>query len=86
MDLTHLPEPRANRKTVLKLSVSGQLVHYHRKVPRGYAPPTLGSVSVEAIQGTSEIFIFADINGEVSQLVRMADLEPSMAPSRNFLS
>ena len=33
------------------------------EVPGGDAPPAFGSVSVEIIQETSEIFIFADING-----------------------
>ena len=47
----------------------GQLVQNLGKVPAGDAPPTLGSVSVETIQETGEILIFADINGEVSQLV-----------------
>ena len=46
-----------------------QLVQYQGKIPGGDTPPTLGSVSVEAIQETGEILIFADINGEVSQLV-----------------
>ena len=39
------------------------------KVPGGDALPTLWSVSVEAIQETSEIQIFADINGQITQFV-----------------
>ena len=42
-------------------------MQYQGKVPRGDAPPTFGSVFVETIQETSEIFICADINGEISQ-------------------
>ena len=33
------------------------------KVPGGYTPPALGPVSMETIQETGEILIFADING-----------------------
>ena len=39
------------------------------KVPGGYTPPALGPVSMETIQETGEILIFADINGRVAQLV-----------------
>ena len=35
----------------------------------GYTSPALGPVSMETIQETSEILIFADINGGVAQLV-----------------
>ena len=45
------------------------LVQYQGKVPGENAPLIFGSVSVETIQETGEILIFADINGEVSQLV-----------------
>ena len=34
-----------------------------------YSPPALGPVSMETIQETGEILIFADINGGVAQLV-----------------
>ena len=47
-----------------------QLVQYQGKVPGWYAPPTLGSVSMESIQDVGEILIFADINDGISQLVR----------------
>ena len=40
-----------------------QLVQDQGEVPRGDSPPTFGSVSVETIQETSEIFILGDING-----------------------
>ena len=40
-----------------------QLVQHQGEVPGGAAPLTLGSVSVETIQETNEIFIFTDING-----------------------
>ena len=46
-----------------------ELVQHQRKVPGGDAPPTLGSVSLETIQETSEILIFTDIHGRISQFV-----------------
>ena len=46
-----------------------ELVKHQTKVLGGDAPLTLGSVSVEAIQENSEILIFADINGRISQYV-----------------
>ena len=42
-----------------------QLVKNQGGVPGGDAPPTFGSVSVEAIQETGEVFIFADINERI---------------------
>ena len=39
------------------------------EVPRGYAPPAFGSVSVETIQETSEIFVLADVEGGISQFI-----------------
>ena len=42
---------------------------YQRKVLGGDAPPALGSVSMETVQETSEIFILADINGGIAQFV-----------------
>ena len=51
-----------------------KLVQHQGKVPRGDAPLTLGSVSVETIQEMSAIVIVADINGQISQFVSMADL------------
>ena len=78
ISLLCLPEPRANKKTVLKVFQGGlfhgfkgslcQLVH-QKKAPGGDAPSALGSVSVEAIQETGKILIFTDINEEVTQLV-----------------
>ena len=43
-----------------------QLVHHQGEVRGGYAPPTLRSVSVEIIQETSEILIFADIDRRIN--------------------
>ena len=43
-----------------------ELVKHQGKVPGGDAPPTLGSVSMETVQETSEIFIIADINGAIA--------------------
>ena len=40
-----------------------QLVQDQGEVPEGDFPPAFGSVSVETIKETSEIFIFADVNG-----------------------
>ena len=69
------------RKTVLKVKYFNkasfkrfkgslcELWKHQGKVPGGDAPPTLESVSVEAIQETSEIIIFAVINGGISQFV-----------------
>ena len=39
------------------------------EVPGGDFPLAFVSVSVETIQETSEIFIFADVNGRVSQFI-----------------
>ena len=46
-----------------------ELVKHQGKVPGGDAPPALGSVSMETVQETSEIFILADINGGIAQFV-----------------
>ena len=46
-----------------------QLVQKQGEIPGGDAPPTFGPVSVETIQETSEILIFADIYGCISQLI-----------------
>ena len=43
-----------------------QLAQHQEEVPGGDPPPSFGSVSVEAIQETSEILIFDDIDGGVS--------------------
>ena len=86
MDLTlRLPEPKANRKTVLivkcfrEASLRGSkrnLVSWCRTRERFQEgmPSSLGSVSVETIQEISEIFIVADINGQIPQLLTMAGL------------
>ena len=42
-----------------------QLVQHQGEITGGNAPPSFGSVSVETIQETSEILIFADINGRI---------------------
>ena len=39
------------------------------EVPDGDSPPAFGSVSVETIQETSEIFIPTDIDGRISQSI-----------------
>ena len=46
-----------------------ELVMHQGKVPGGDAPPALGSVSMESVHETSEIFILADINGGIAQFV-----------------
>ena len=86
MDLTlRLPEPKANRKTVLivkcfrEASLRGSKrtlsagVEPGKRSKRG-CPSSLGSVSVETIQEISEIFIVADINGQIPKLLTMAGL------------
>ena len=40
-----------------------QLVQHQGEVPGGDSPLSFGSVSMEIVQETSEIFILADING-----------------------
>ena len=44
-------------------------MQHQGKIPRGDTPTTLGPVSVETIQETSEILIFADIDGQIPQFV-----------------
>ena len=39
------------------------------EVPGGNSPPGFGSVSVETIQETSEIFILTDIDWQISQFI-----------------
>ena len=51
-----------------------QVVKHQGQVPGGDAPLTFRSVSMESIQEMSEIFIFADIMGELPSLSTMADL------------
>ena len=46
-----------------------QLVQHQEEVPGGNFPSSFGSVSVETIQEMSEIFIFAYVNGSVSQFI-----------------
>ena len=74
ISLLRLPEPRANRKTVLKVKCfteasfkgsKGAFVSWERD-----APPALGSASMETVPETGEILIFANINGGVAQLGR----------------
>ena len=83
--LLPLPEPKAKRKTVLKVNCfkeaslrgSKAFVSWcntrERFLERIPLRP-LGFVSVKAIQESSEIFIFADINGRISQFVCNVDL------------
>ena len=86
MDLTlRLPELKANRKTVLivkcfrETSLGVQKGNLSAGVEPGKGskrgcPSSLGSVSVETIQEISEIFIAADINGQIPKLLTMAGL------------
>ena len=80
ISLLRLSEPRANKKIVLKVKCFREPLSGIQREPlsagavpgkgsRRDAPPTLESVSVETIQEMGEILIFADINGEDSQLV-----------------
>ena len=72
-----LPDPKAKRKTVICFKEASLLVQMEPllagartgEVPGGDFPQAFESVSVETIQETSEIFIFADIYGRVSQFI-----------------
>ena len=74
ISLLRLPDPKAKKKTVLKVKCFKEASFIVHKEPlsagaepgrgsRGDSPLTFGPVSVKIIQETSEIFIFADING-----------------------
>ena len=43
------------------------MVKHQGKVLRGYAPATLRSVSMKTIQEMIEIFLFVEINGQISE-------------------
>ena len=72
MDLLRLSDPRAKRKTVLKvkcfkkaslIGMNGAFVSWcniQGEVPGGDACLTLWSISMETVQETSEILILAD--------------------------
>ena len=78
-------KPRVQRETAMKVKCFKEAFNWFKmnlvswcknqgEVPgRGY-PPAFGSVSVEAIQETSEIFILTNIDGQISRLSAMADL------------
>ena len=51
-----------------------EVVKQQGKVPGGDAPLTLGSISVLAIEETSEIIILLTLMGQFSNLSTMADL------------
>ena len=85
ISLLRLPEPRAKRKTALKVKYFKEAFNWFKmnlvswcknqgEVPGGDSPPAFGSVSVEAIQETNEIFILTNIDGQISRLSAMADL------------
>ena len=72
ISLVCLPEPKAKRKTVLKVrsfkeaSLRGckrAFVSWCRTRERFQDKMPLGSVSTETIQDSNEIFVLADING-----------------------
>ena len=46
-----------------------QLVQHQGEVSGGDAPPRFGSVSMETVQETSEILIFAETYGRISQFI-----------------
>ena len=85
ISLLRLPEPRAKRETALKVKCFKEALIGSKwtlsagaknqgEVPGGGSPPAFGSVSVETIQETSEIFILTNIDGQISRLSAMADL------------
>ena len=70
----------AKRKTALKVMCFKEAFNWFKmnlvswcknqeEVPGGDSPPAFGSVSVEAIQETSEIFILTDIDGQIFQTI-----------------
>ena len=76
ISLLRLPEPRAKRKTALKVKCFKEAFNWFKlnlvswcknqgEAPGGGSPPAFGSVSVEAIQETSEIFILTNIDGQI---------------------
>ena len=76
ISLLRLPELRAKRKTDLKVKCFKEAFNWFKmnlvswcknqgEVPGGGSPPAFGSVSVEAIQETSEIFILTNIDGQI---------------------
>ena len=81
ISLLLLPDPRAKRKTVLKVkSFKEASINWFKmtlvswcknqgEVPGRDSLPAFGSVSVETIQETSEIFILTDIDGRISQSI-----------------
>ena len=46
-----------------------QLVQNQGEVPGGDSPPAFGSISMETIQETSEIFILADFDGRITKFI-----------------
>ena len=80
ISLLRLPDPKAKRKTALKVKCFKKAYNWFKmnlvswcknqgEVPGGGSPPAFGSVSVEAIQGTSEIFILTNIDGQIFQTI-----------------
>ena len=80
ISLLRLPDPRAKRKTVLKVKCFKEAFNWFKmnlvswcknqeEVPGGDSPPAFGSVSVETIQETSQIFILTDIDGQISHMI-----------------
>ena len=66
----HFSESKAKRKTVLKVKFKVAFVSWYNTRERIQERMHLPlSVSVEAIQVTSEILIFAGIDGQVSKFV-----------------
>ena len=75
-----LADPRAKKKTALKVKCFKEAYNWFKmnlvswcknqgEVPGGGSPPAFGSVSVEAIQETSEIFILTNIDGQIFQAI-----------------
>ena len=79
------PNPGPRGKTALKVKCFKEAFNWLKmnlvswcknqgEVPGRGFPQAFGSVSVEAIQETSEIFILTKIDGQISRLSAMADL------------
>ena len=75
-----LARPQGQEETALKVKCFKETYNWFKmnlvnwcknqgEVPGGDSPPAFGSVSVEAIQETSEIFILTNIDGQISQTI-----------------
>ena len=75
-----LARTQGQEETALKVKCFKEAFNWFKKnlvswcknqgeVPGGGSPPAFGSVSVEGIQETSEIFILTNIDGQILQTI-----------------